>query len=266
MARVPFTSEWEWASLARNYNTSFSGGVWTERTPEVVQRSRWSDEAYSSEKGTTSSSLSGFNGGITETITAGTLANVGRFTKSSGTMDFTTSSSNWIEGAGTGGSSFYTMPELSTPETGMVNTLFNARLVNDFDLVSDGWFWFCCAISPGDLGNLPGTIYFVPTPYASGAYTSTTDFLYSPSGNAFIKSGAKNVNAGSPVTTGNYTSNIKWNSVASDTNVWSSGVFTYALATRTINYECIADTQSYPTQGVDWYKQTQTWKSIPTGY
>ena len=74
-----FTSEWEWVSLNENYNTSFGGGAYNVKTPETVQRFRWSDQVYNSDIGDQASSLSGYNGAVTpETRTAPTLANVVR--------------------------------------------------------------------------------------------------------------------------------------------------------------------------------------------
>tara|TARA_R100000750_G_scaffold58820_1_gene46805 strand:+ start:1544 stop:2326 length:783 start_codon:yes stop_codon:yes gene_type:complete len=257
----PFTSNWEWVSLARNFNTSFGGGVWNEKTPQVVQRFRWSDEAYSSEEGDTSSSLSGENGGVTETISAGTLADVGRFDDSE---NWVSTSSNWVQSGGHNGKPTYTQTNYSKYDQALVDVIFYATVSDYSTLAYESTNWWCCAVAPSDLGALPTHFLLDDT---SGGVGPNLDYYIPRGTNIIIVNGAKTTSTtlDGATFTPTYFSAMAVPDGDSLDRDWS-GNSDFDLATRTIDFECIADTQSYPQQGVDWYKQTQTWREIPTGY
>jgi len=64
------TSNWSWSVINRGKDISTSGGVQLERNNWTLTRTRISDDVYTSELGDISASLSGFNGGVTETVAA----------------------------------------------------------------------------------------------------------------------------------------------------------------------------------------------------
>lgn len=67
---MAFTSQWVLNDVKRGVDISTSGSAIISRDAWSVRRSRHSDDAYSSLQGTTATSLSGENGGVTETVTA----------------------------------------------------------------------------------------------------------------------------------------------------------------------------------------------------
>ena len=257
------TTNWEWTSLARTYVDSFSGGAYSAKSPTTVQRFRFSDDGWNAQAGTQlsegdqSSSLSGYNGGTTETITAPTMAGVGRFGTNTNWADNT---SNWIESGGHNGKSMYTQNSLSKYDSGLVDVIFFADVLLYSDFSYDSSCWWCCAVAPNDLGALPTKFYedewdpgigpnlpyYIPTGtdirIINGAKTSTTTIA----------------SAFSPV----YFSSVVLADLDSPPKDWTSNS-TFSTATRTINFECISDVQSYSPRGVEWYKQTQTWRTLP---
>ena len=255
---MAFTSNWEWVSLTESYNTSISGGVYDVKRPITLQRFRYSDAAYSSEKGTQSSSLSGYNGGVTETKTAPSFANIGRFGT---TRNWVLNTSNWIQAGGLNGQPVYTQLSESIPDGGLVNTIFAARIYNSV-LTYLGACWWCCAIPPSDFGLLP-------TWFEEGIRTGSVGpgaKYYVPEGKPFgpiaILNGAKTSHSSSS-SYGSVQSSFSPTYFDNDTSATWSGSSSFSIATRTINFECISDVQSYPQRHVDWYKQTQTWRTLP---
>lgn len=64
------TSQWEWQYINRRTEYSFLDNSFEiKRQSWDLARFRWSNDAYSSEVGTESSSLSAYNAGVTETVT-----------------------------------------------------------------------------------------------------------------------------------------------------------------------------------------------------
>lgn len=63
------TSGWEWQTIDRREAAVSIEPIYIYRPNWTLVRTRISDAAYSSELGDTTSSLSGLNGGVTETIT-----------------------------------------------------------------------------------------------------------------------------------------------------------------------------------------------------
>ena len=248
---MAFTSEWEWASAARSYSTSFGGGAYNKADPITLIRSRISNAAYSSQEGAQSASLDGENGGVTETIAAPTLTNVGKF----GTArSWVSSTAFWIQSGGANGAPVYTQIEESIPEPALINIMFKAHLVEVGYTASYGYRWFCASFANGDVGGIPPVI-IVNTPltlYIPDTASSSVRITGGALGGTTPSTAFNPVSWGDPYT----------NTPTPSTGGWS-GASTFALATRTINYECISDVQSYPTKGVDWYTQTQTWRTLP---
>jgi len=67
---MAFTSQWTWGTINRGVGKLVSGGVLYHRNIWKLVRSRISNDSYSSELGDSATSLDGYNGGVTETISS----------------------------------------------------------------------------------------------------------------------------------------------------------------------------------------------------
>jgi hypothetical protein len=66
--KMASTSEWSWISINRETDISVSGGVFSSRPNWSMTRSRISNDTYSGQLGESATSLSAYNGGVTETV------------------------------------------------------------------------------------------------------------------------------------------------------------------------------------------------------
>ena len=228
------TSGWQWNAINRNRDYSYIGDTEYFRENWQLTRWRYSDAAYSSELGDTeSTSLSATNGGTTESIvppTFDTFKVVNSF--GSNEVDATTDYTDY---------EFYKVPwtyafnnpvyaaakscQQSTASSGGYNDEINGAwrpilLCNN----SAGTTWFCVA-EPSGVVQSGATSYATYAEYAGS----------SPNGH-LIASSWTSTTGGSPVLAG-----------------------VVASSSTTVPFTCTADTQTYDTPSVNWFKQTQTW-------
>ena len=116
------TTNWEWININRSQDVTISIGSTLTRNNWVLTRKRISDASYSSELGDTSSSLSGYNGGVTETVTP-PLTDVINFDTAT---NWTATATDWIpSGATNNGAPVYvTTADPNIPSSTKINIIF----------------------------------------------------------------------------------------------------------------------------------------------
>ncbi len=219
------TSEWEWITINRSVEDSTFGGAMVTRRNWTLSRKRISDAAYSSEDGTLQNSLSGYNGGVTETITCPTL----RMVTFGTATNWTATTTKWVE-------TLYVMNGFP------VYTPYNAKLRLD-----DPLYLILLSQNLTEANAGKGV-------WGISLYSMSLNYIkywtdYS------IRAAEYNYTTTSPV----------YASVNGKIIAYQSGNYFTVPSTATLNtagqlgFMCTSDTQDYPDQGVDWFTQTQTW-------
>lgn len=221
------TSEWSWISINRETDISVSGGVFSSRPNWSMARSRISNDTYSGQLGESATSLSAYNGGVTETVSVPVI----NYLSFNANTAWTLAATRWdATGYIKNGSMSYT-PHYGTtniPDAGMKNVAFIFK--------SSGVFyrWIVTEITSAQLAS--GTW----TDYSSGSVVS----VYPNS----VDSG-----------TGSFGSSIAGVSFTSNNGTFT-GDATAGFADHSLPlFVCASDAQNYNQQYVDWFTQTQTW-------
>lgn len=235
------TTGWMWQSINRNRDYSIVNGSEFFRENWQLVRYRVSDAAYTSQLGSTASSLSADNGGVTESVTAPTEDVL--------TIVNTSSQITWSGGANYDDYTFYPCP-----------------LEHDGNPI---WYSETPAQATTDNGNVDNTYvpvvgynkvnalwYVVLEPRAtatSGLLTYSTIAGY----------GEHNVSPNLAATSNGWTSDSgdATSPVYVDTIPNPDEDVVVEVETNA-NFRCISDLQSYNQQSVDWYTQIQTWTAV----
>jgi hypothetical protein len=229
------TSNWVCESVDRNIDLGTSGGITLRRNAWTLTRSRISDASYSSELLSTATSLSCYNGGVTETISAPSRTSI----------TFGTST-NWIETTDTFIEAGYTVNQrpVYVMSYGKFSKYNNSQSIAIVAIpLTEGattLHWHAIQLSPFDIAdkNLPtwgGSNAGQPL-YSKPFCRTNTSFQ---------------AGAGTYVTP----NGISFNYLVGG---WSTES-TPTVSTAQGSFLCTSDKQSYQTSGVDWYTQTQTW-------
>ena len=230
------TSQWEWVSINRENDISVSGGVFSSRPNWTMMRMRISSADYSGQLGETASSLSGYNGGVTETITAPTI---NRVTFNANTA-WTLSATSWIEtGFTINGSKSYT-PYYGTaniPNSSKKNVAFLAKITSE--VFATAYIWCVTEITAEELSSGTWTSSYEeatlnPIPYG------LTNSVWKSAASAY----ASSINS--------IAFTLNYGTFTGDATA-STGTFSPSILV------CAADSQTYNQRSVDWYTQTQTW-------
>ena len=227
------TTEWMWQSINRNRDYSIVSGSEFYRENWQLVRYRVSDAAYTSQLGSTASSLSAENGGVTESVTAPT-EDVLTMLNEGGAV-------TWISGSDYDDYTFYPCPiehdgnPIWYSETPAQASSINSNVDNTYvpvigyDKVSSVWM---VVLEPRS--------------------TATSGLLSKSTINDYDVSQLE-------ATTNGWVSD----SADSTSPVYSNGANDIVIEVSTnINFRCVSDLQSYNQQSVDWYTQTQTWTAV----
>lgn len=170
------TSNWEWVSVNRNKDYTIISGQNVFRENWSLTRKRISNEAYTSELGTSITSLSAYNGGVTETISCPTYSAYSFGT----TQTWVDSGVLWVPtGFTRGGVASYRCVEPAKQNTEYINVIFKGTRSGTASYIIG-------AVTSGELsaGNWPNDSNSYGSPrhvnYKNEAYTTLTGD-YSPS-------------------------------------------------------------------------------------
>jgi len=240
---MAFTSEWVWGNISRNNDLVVVDGAYGEKGNWSMTRSRWSNDAYSSDLGDWELSLSAKNGGVTETITS-PLSSDAYGLKFSASTAWTLSGYIWDEltGATAWGKPVYKLHPiyqgLNIPDPDKFNYLM---LIAEYAAPSSNYWQWAMVELDDEFSQISDDELF---------FTDLTNYCYSTNRYGF---------AASPPPAGTL------DTPEGDALTQNVGTFTGDATAGTIGQQtlpllyCTADVQSYPTPSVDWYLQTQTW-------
>lgn len=214
------TTNWVWESINRNRDYSIVDNTEFYRENWQVVRYRISDAAYVSELGDTSSSLPGYNGGVTETVTPpsySVLTCPGASYNGPDLSSYQFYPTQWTVAVGQ--TAYYSplaLPYYSGTYV-VIDSTYSALLVS----LDSGVNWAMVAeptsvVESGDL-----------------TYTSYASYL-----------GAKKKLT------------VDWGAVSVPSPISGTSCQTTSVS---VPFRCISDLQSYNQQSVDWFTQTQTW-------
>ena len=235
------TTGWEWGNIDRREDLSTVGGVGIKRDNWSLTRNRTSDEVFASQLGETAGILSGFNGGVTETVTAPQLRNAISFD----------SSTEWVNGDDVWvktGKIINRRPVyvLSVGGTNLpVGSLANVIFAASTSVGGTSFYWTLAEYTPDEVisgsfaHEIGDTSFSLNYIRSSTSKTTSDNEQLTPAGVAFLTTSTN---------WSGYSSSISW-------LVQTTGLLT-----------CPGDDQTYNQQGVDWYKQTQTWAFTGSWY
>jgi len=233
------TSNWEWTQIQRTTQQSYVGTLLFKKRVWSLERKRTSNDTFSSLIDTTATSLSAYNGGVTETISCPTT-NYVTFTSISADCNFAKTGDKWVE------TGFYQngYPTYS-PYNASISPLIDGSGSNI--LV----YYLCLKRLTSSTNFCWGVTFALDVHAKAGAYIQTwTD----ESTEVRETTGA----ASARDTNGRVLDYV-------DSQTYYMGNFvgsaTTALTTAgTLGFYCTEDKQNYNTPSVDWFTQVQTWE------
>ena len=244
---MPITSQWSFASLNRNRSTVLSGSAFLSTSAYSITRFRTSDDTYASQVGDAVQSLSGYNGGVTETITTPAIEG-SRFAT---TQDWVSNSSVWVQSSSSyNGKPIYlqisgqpNLPDgdmvnvIYYTDTGVYETLYGAHTRKNRSVR-----WYCGEFSNEQVANSD----FGVLPSNRGSGPSISDSWIPGWGNDNFPPADS------------YWDISPFGSYAASGTFSGSSVFTNGYSNNGY-FVCMSDAQLYDPPSVPWYKQTQTW-------
>jgi hypothetical protein len=228
------TSGWMFDEIDRGYDISVSGGLTLRRNVWSISRHRISDDTYSSQLGEIAASLSGANGGVTETVQA----------PSRTVVSFDTSQ-NWIEttdrfveaGFEHNSRPVYVMEYGQRSKYNASRTVVLAAI--PLSAGGTSLFWYAYQSSPLSISQQDVPAFaglatgepFYQRPYAKNTAGFTANSITSLTPHGLSITGT----------------------------IVYSGASTATVASEQGDFLCISDRQSYPEKYIDYFTQTQTW-------
>lgn len=230
MASEPKISQWSWLNIdrRREYSKTQAGEDFF-RENWTVTRSRVSNKVFTSELGDTAGSLSAYNGGVTETVTAPTY-DFFSFTSMVSATDWFAELEDvpfYPAGYNRGGKPVYILSEQSPRDTTKACVLFYEYQAKPYSGINTYWQVGQCSSAEATSGTFAKSAVM----FAASDLLAANRIDYpTPTGPTYRRA------AGAESGTGAITSTAS-----------------------TENFRCVSDLQSYSQQGVEWYTQTQTW-------
>ena len=217
------TSGWEWISINRSTEESLFYGSRVVKRAWQLTRKRISDAAYSSEDGTMQTSLSGYNGDVTETITCPILPIVTFGTAT----NWTETTTKWV-------------PSVFAANGYPAYEAYGSKM-----LLSPPLYVFQIAHATVDYFSGVGVWGVAQSSYVTDAHTWNSTYP---------------VASMETQNTGHAWASIHGKTIAY-AKAGAYGVPTTASlnANGQLGFFCTSDVQSYEDRGVDWFVQTQTW-------
>jgi hypothetical protein len=219
------TSEWEWENVTRARDYTISRNINFFRENWVLARKIISNDTFSSELGATASTLSAYNGGVTETISPPSFSFF-KFT-SSGASFWTINIPFYKAGYQRNGKDAYLFSEASPKDPSKAAVIFY-EYNQYFGGTYYHWHWIQCSSGEASSGTFP-TMAAIVT--ASNHVASSQTNSATPAGSAWKR---------------------EFNNLSSHTATLSS-------SSSTVDFLCLSDAQQYDNQSVDWYTQRQQW-------
>ena len=235
------TSNWEWGSMPTTLDTNITAvsgvSVYLVKKTDSYSRSRISNDVYVTELGDTAATISGFNGGVTATVTAKSSEEYVMFPEAT--------ASNWTRvftiwrttGHVVNGRESYWSDGRNSPDASKRNVI-----------------WL-------------GATGYGPLPYQWLCAESTTALIEANTWNKSTGAHANAIGTGlylslaaSPMTPARQNFNLEPYPWGGTTGTFS-GAATGATVKLRTPLTCVADSRNYEDGGVDWYTQTQTWES-----
>ena len=249
MATKPFTSEWEWLNINRGLDYTVVDNAQLKRNNWTLTRSRYSNMPYVSQLDERAQSLSGYNGGVPETIPSITGLYVSGVQFDT-TTNWVSDSSVWIDS----GYNYYGNAKTYIQQAGTTNKPDSSKtnvfgvfityqnLSGDPAILTRKYAWAVVEVDNTEAEQ--GTFSRYTDNHTNYIHGQEYDYQSYPPITPAIPQDPD----GESMLTANGTGTFTGTSTPYNGSFPSVGTFL-----------CTADSQSYQQRGVDWYQQVQTW-------
>lgn len=232
------TSEWEWVGINRTQDITISGGILTKRNNWTATRKRISNDTFVSSLGTTATSLSAYNGGTIETVTAPNISVV----LFNANTAWTLTSTLWIPtGYIRNGSMSYTQYQgtANIPDALKKNVAYLATYDNNGVFT---YIWVVTEASPETVRD---------NSWDSVIQKWVGAVLTQPNGSDYVFASVWSSVGDS----------ISGKAFPSSFGTFTGGATAYFSTSSVPSFYCSSDIQTYDQNGVDWFTQIQTWSN-----